>query len=112
MIEWLTDYLIKRRLKKEHITVPAYSSNSIDNFNYDNFRRNEFKRVLNTLRENKVMVCTRRDGIYIRLAGNEDKGQCFSLKWAKVKSFDGIEYDKVNTRHVLFEKHNKYSDDN
>ena len=49
--------------------------------------RDEFKRVLNTLRENKVMVDTREDGIYIRMAGTESKGECFSYEWAKVKSF-------------------------
>jgi hypothetical protein len=47
----------------------------------------EFRRVLNTLRENKVMVKVEDDGVYIRMAGVEDRGECFSLEWAKVKSF-------------------------
>ena len=47
----------------------------------------EFRRVLNTLRENKIMVKTEDDGIYIRMAGNEKRGECFSEEWAKVKSF-------------------------
>ena len=47
----------------------------------------EFKRVLNTLRENKVMVQTREDGVYIRMVGREEKGECFTYEWPKVKSF-------------------------
>ena len=27
------------------------------------------------------------DGIYIRMAGNPRKSECFSYEWAKVKSF-------------------------
>lgn len=77
MIEKLTDWLIKRRMKQLHIPVVMGSATP----------RDEFKRVLNTLRENKIMVDTREDGIYIRMAGNESKGECFSYEWAKVKSF-------------------------
>ena len=77
MIEKLTDWLIKRRMKQLHIPVVMGSASPED----------EFKRVLNTLRENKVMVQTREDGIYIRMAGREEKGECFSYEWAKVKSF-------------------------
>lgn len=77
MIEKLTDCLIKRRMKQLHIPVVMGSGTP----------RDEFKRVLNTLRENKIMVDTREDGIYIRMAGIESKGECFSYEWAKVKSF-------------------------
>lgn len=77
MIEKLTDWLIKRRNKQLHIPVVMGSDSPED----------EFKRVLNTLRENKVMVQTREDGIYIRMAGSEEKGECFTYEWAKVKSF-------------------------
>ena len=77
MIEKLTDWLIKRRKKQLHIPVVVGSASPED----------EFKRVLNTLRENKVMVQTREDGIYIRMAGREEKGECFTYEWAKVKSF-------------------------
>ena len=77
MIEKLTDWLIKRRKKQLHIPVVMGSVSPED----------EFKRVLNTLRENKVMVQTREDGIYIRMAGREEKGECFTYEWAKVKSF-------------------------
>ncbi|MCK9319394.1 hypothetical protein [Methanoculleus sp.] len=76
MIEKLTDWLIKRRMKQLHIPVVMGSVSPED----------EFKRVLNTLRENKVMVQTREDGIYIRMAGGEEKGECFTYEWAKVKS--------------------------
>lgn len=77
MIEKLTDWLIKRRMKQLHIPVVMGSAT----------QRDEFKRVLNTLRENKIMVDTREDGIYIRMAGIESKGECFTYEWAKVKSF-------------------------
>ena len=46
-----------------------------------------FKAVLQTLKHNKVMVKTEADGIYIRMAGNESKGESFSLEWGKVVSF-------------------------
>lgn len=78
MIEKLTDYLIKRR--QEKLRIPINSK--------DNHKQNEYKRVLNTLRTNKIMVETRDDGIYIRMAGREERGECFSYEWAKVKSFD------------------------
>ena len=62
MIEKLTNWLIKRRMKQLHIQVDNNTPND------------EFKRVLNTLRENKIMVDTRDDGIYKRMAGTESKG--------------------------------------
>jgi len=74
----LVDWLIKRRKKQLHIPV-VIGSASTDEL--------EFRRVLNTLRENKIMVQKREDGIYIRMAGVEERGECFSLEWAKVKSF-------------------------
>lgn len=77
MIEMLTDYLIKRRLKKDHIRIEQNA----------NTPRDYFKRVLNTLRENRVMVDTRPDGVYIRMAGSVEKGQAFSLDWARVIEF-------------------------
>lgn len=32
------------------------------------------------------MVKVKDDGIYIRMAGDERKDECFSKEWAKVKS--------------------------
>lgn len=78
MIEKLTDWLIKRRMKQLHIPVDMY----------DISPQAEYLRVLNTLRENKVMVDTREDGIYIRMGGNESSGECFSYEWVRVKSFN------------------------
>ena len=66
MIEKLTDWLIKRRMKQLHIPVVIGSATP----------RDEFKRVLNTLRENKIMVDTREDGIYIRMAGYACMKRC------------------------------------
>lgn len=76
MIEKITNWIIKRDLKKRHIPVDIN----------DNRPEAEFRRVLNTLRENKVMVKTEKDGIYIRLAGDQNKGQSFSTEFVKVKS--------------------------
>lgn len=75
-------------------------------------RRTEFKKmeantqaafaaVLKTLKNNSVMVETRKDGIYIRLAGREDAGQAFTLEWAKVYSFDERLRD-VKSNTVMF----------
>ncbi len=79
MIEKLTDYLIERRLKKERIQIVESRDTTPEIL--------QFRRVLNTLRENKVMVSTEKDGIYIRMAGDTNKGEAFSLEWAKVISF-------------------------
>ena len=40
------------------------------------------------------MLFTKVDGIYIRLAGTESKGECYSEEIVKVKSFN-----KENTRN-------------
>jgi hypothetical protein len=77
MIDIITDWLIARRLKKSLLSTDIGSDNE-----------KEFKRVLNTLRANKVMVFTKVDGIYIRLAGTETKGECYSEEIVKVKSFN------------------------
>lgn len=47
-------------------------------------KQEAFKRVLETLKNNKSMVEAREDGIYIRLAGKEEKGEAFTLHWGKV----------------------------
>jgi len=46
MINKLTDWLIERRKKQLHIPIVVGSTSS----------ESEFKRVLNTRRENKIMV--------------------------------------------------------
>lgn len=53
----LEKYFIKRNLKRRMIVIKGTGPEI------------EFRKVLNTLRENKVMVESRKDGIYIRLAG-------------------------------------------
>jgi len=60
LFEKMEEYFIKRNLKRRMI-VPKGTDDEI-----------EFRKVLNTLRENKVMVEKRKDGIYIRLAGGEN----------------------------------------
>ena len=44
----------------------------------------DFERVLKTLSNNKVMVSNRPDGVYIRLAGDANKGEYFMEKFIKV----------------------------
>jgi hypothetical protein len=48
----------------------------------------DFRRVLNTLKKNKVTVQKRADGIYLRMAGNIHEGECFSKDFVRVKKFD------------------------
>jgi hypothetical protein len=57
LIHKIEEYFIKRNLQRRMI-IPEGSESE-----------REFRKVLNTLRENKVMVETRKDGIWIRLAG-------------------------------------------
>ena len=47
-------------------------------------KQEAFKRVLETLKNNKSMVSAKDDGIYIRLAGKEQAGEAFTLHWANV----------------------------
>ena len=77
MFEAIVDWLIERRLKQRHISIKSYHS----------IREEEFIRVLNTLRRKKLMVKAENDGIYVRMAGKEERGECFSLEWGKVVSF-------------------------
>lgn len=46
-----------------------------------------FNATLKALKNNKVMVVTRGDGIYIRLAGDKNKGEAFRYEFAKVIDF-------------------------
>jgi hypothetical protein len=43
-----------------------------------------FKRVLKTLKHNKIMVKATEEGVFIRFAGKEEKGELFSLEWLQV----------------------------
>ena len=78
LIESLTDYLIERRDKSRHIQIQPNSDRNLQGFT----------RVLNTLRQNLIMVTTKDDGIYIRLAGDEKLGFAFSETFTKVYSFE------------------------
>ncbi len=50
-------------------------------------KEKEFHKVLKCLKNNKVMVGTREDGIYIRLAGRESEGEAFTLHFALAYPF-------------------------
>ena len=71
----LVDWLIKRRNKQLHIPVIIGSASDSEL---------QFRRVLNTLRENKITVITKNDGIYIPLAGDVNKGECWMDNFIKV----------------------------
>lgn len=62
IIERIENYFIKRNLKRRLIKVEGIETE----------KQRNFARVLNTLRENKVMVTIKDEGIYIRLAGSGD----------------------------------------
>jgi len=80
MIEKLTDYLIERRRKKQDLNVVETPDTTVED--------RVFKRVINTLRRNKVMVRLEDDGVYVRLAGDWKNGgiNCPGL-YAKVVDF-------------------------
>jgi hypothetical protein len=80
MLEKITDWLIERRRRRSHILTPVDGSVP--------HRELQFRRVLNTLRENKIMVVTKDDGIYIRLAGSEHNGEIFSSEFVRVVNFN------------------------
>ena len=61
MLDKIEEFFIKRYLKKRQITINNRMS----------LEEKDFCKVLNTLRENKIMVLKKEDGIYIRLAGGE-----------------------------------------
>ncbi len=81
MIEWLTDFLIKRRLKSNWCNTDTFHENISE-------REIQFRRVLNTLNSNRIMVRGEADGIYVRMAGSIEKGEAFSLIWGKVIDFE------------------------
>jgi hypothetical protein len=82
LIDKIEEYFIIRNLKKRMI-IPNGSESEI-----------EFQRVLNTLRENKIMVETRKDGIWIRLAGSGDH-MINSSYFVKVVDFRENKINKI-----------------
>jgi len=74
-------------LQIDKCPAPSKSQPSlIDRIEVD--KQKIFKSVLNTLKKNKVMVDTKEDGIYIRLAGKETEGEAFTLHWGLVYPFN------------------------
>jgi hypothetical protein len=51
-------------------------------------RERAFLRVQNTINNRKVFVSVEDDGIYIRLAGDENNGEAFSEKKIKVYDYE------------------------
>lgn len=61
-------------------TITVYDAGSDD-------PRHHFRATEIALRENKVMIVTKDDGIYVRLAGSPNKGEAFRYEWGKVVDF-------------------------
>jgi len=60
-------------------------------------KEKEFQKVLKCLKNNKVVVDTREDGIYTRLAGRESDGEAFTLHFALAYPFPkGKPKEEVN----------------
>ena len=81
-IDTLAKYL-DSYLDKVFSTTPSVKADgwvSVD-------KEKEFHKVLKCLKNNKVMVGTREDGIYIRLAGRESEGEAFTLHFALAYPF-------------------------
>lgn len=82
--------------------------------------RTDFEKVLATLRENKVMVVTKDDGIYIRLAGNEGLGEAFSETFVNAYLFkkltefnilENLEVVEKRFDEILKEKYGENADE-
>lgn len=77
---WISMLKEEKRIKKEIESVVPYDPNSKDS-------EHHFRATLRTLSENKVMVVTKEDGIYVRLAGSPNNGEAFRYEWGKVVDF-------------------------
>jgi hypothetical protein len=77
---WLQMVHKKNEQKKREAELEEYDPNSDD-------PQHHFRAARIALRENKVMVFVREDGIYARLAGNAGKGEAFRYEWGKVIDF-------------------------
>ena len=77
ILDKIENWALRRKLIKDRIVIN----------DRDSIGEKEFKKVLNTLRENKIMTTKLKDGIYIRFAGNESYGELNSKDWVKVVDF-------------------------
>lgn len=69
---------IVKLFKKEKVNLKVRGTN----------KERAFIRVQNALKNGKVFVSIEDDGIYIRLAGNENEGEAFSSEKVKVYSYE------------------------
>lgn len=58
-------------------------------------KNHHFEATLKALEQNKVVVVTKEDGIYVRLAGDPRKGEAFRYEFGKV-----IDFSNKKTNHV------------
>lgn len=78
---WVAMFREEKRIKKEIESIVPYDPTAEDPGHH-------FRATLKTLSENKVMVITKEDGIYVRLAGNVNEGEAFRYEWGKVVDFE------------------------
>jgi hypothetical protein len=77
---WISMLKEEKKIKKEIESIVPYDPTAED-------PEHHFRATLKTLNENKVMVITKEDGIYVRLAGNVNEGEAFRYEWGKVVDF-------------------------
>jgi len=77
---WLRMVHNENEAKKRKAEQVPYDPSSED-------PRHHFRAAEIALRENKVMIATKEDGIYVRLAGNANVGEAFRYEWGKVIDF-------------------------
>jgi hypothetical protein len=73
-----------------HIVHTEQKSKGSNNVQYDPNSENKshhFEATLKALEQNKVVVVTKEDGIYVRLAGDVNKGEAFRYEFGKVIDF-------------------------
>lgn len=80
-------FLLNQELYKSLITLLFGSSKSNLKAIGSN-RQKAFIRVQNTINNRKVFVSSEEDGIYIRLAGDENEGEAFSEMKVKVYDYE------------------------
>lgn len=79
IVMWLDTDLNKKRGYGSGI-ASQYDPNSKE-------KSHHFNATLKALEQNKVVVVTKEDGIYVRLAGDANKGEAFRYEFAKVVDF-------------------------
>lgn len=77
--EWGDPFKLKKfKFKRKDTNMKIIGSN----------KQKAFLKVLNTINNKKIAVSIENDGIYIRLAGDENHGEAFNEKKCKVYDYE------------------------